>query len=57
MDNNIKSIAVDTGTEPCDVDVGALHETLLQLPAEKYIELYRRMQKTMELGGMKRDAR
>jgi hypothetical protein len=54
---NIINIVVEAGTEPCDVDVGVLHETLLQLPAEKYIELYRRMQKTMELGGMKRDAR
>jgi hypothetical protein len=57
MDNNIKSIAVDTGTEPCNVDVGLLHETLLKLPADKYIALYRRMQKTMETGGAKRDTR
>jgi hypothetical protein len=46
--DNILSMVVNTGTEPCNVNVGMLHETLLKLPAEKYIELYRLMQEKME---------
>lgn len=29
--------------EECKVDVDILHDTLLKLPAEKYLDLYKRM--------------
>ena len=41
---NIKRILVETGDEPCEVDVDLMYKTILQLPAEKYLELYHRMQ-------------
>ena len=40
---NIKRIVVESGTEPCDVDVNMLHETLLALPAEIYLKLFQMM--------------
>lgn len=46
--NNILTIEVKAGTEPCNVDVDKMHETLLQLPAEKYIELYHTMRDRIE---------
>lgn len=46
--NNIISMTVQTGTEPCKVDVEVMHETLLQLPAEKYLELYHMMKDRVE---------
>ena len=33
--------------EPCNVNVLMLHETLLKLPAEKYLELYKLMSETL----------
>lgn len=44
---NIKRILVEGGSEPCEVDVSVMHKSLLQLPAEKYLELYRMMQVEM----------
>lgn len=37
-----KRMTVELGDE-CEVEVDKLHETLLKLPAEKYLELYKRM--------------
>lgn len=45
MSGNIVRIQAEIGSEPCGVDVDTLHETLLMLPADMYIELYRKMQK------------
>lgn len=39
----VKAIVAEMG-EKCRVDVEALHEMLLQLPGEKYLELYHKMQ-------------
>lgn len=39
----VKEIKAEMGEE-CKVDVNILHETLLKLPAEKYIDLYHKMQ-------------
>lgn len=39
----VKRIIAETGDE-CEVDVEILHSTLLNLPAEKYLELYHKMQ-------------
>ena len=41
--HNIINILTEAGTEPCMVDVNSLHDALLQLPAEKYLSLYRLM--------------
>lgn len=38
----VKRIVADMGEE-CEVDVDILHETLLKLPAEKYLELYKKI--------------
>lgn len=48
MKNNIVSITAQMGTEPCNVDVAVMHESLLQLPAEKYLELYHMMKNRVE---------
>lgn len=48
MSGNIVRIQAEIGSEPCGVDMDILHETLLMLPADLYIELYRKMQKKME---------
>lgn len=40
MTKNIISISVQYGNEPCMVDVNRLHNFLLQLPTEKYMQLY-----------------
>lgn len=48
INSNIVSITVQMGTEPCKVDVEVMHETLLQLPAEKYLELYHMMKDRVE---------
>ena len=48
MKSNIISITAQSGTEPCNVDVVTMHETLLQLPAEKYLELYHMMKDRVE---------
>lgn len=45
---NVITISAVSGSEDCQVDVNMLHEVLLQLPAEKYIALYRKMEKQME---------
>ena len=45
--SNIVRIMAEAGNEPCKVDVDVLHDTLLKLPAEKYLELYRMMQVEM----------
>lgn len=39
----IKSIVAEVGEE-CRVDIDNLHETLKQLPADMYIDLFRKMQ-------------
>lgn len=39
----VKAITAEMG-EKCLVDVDKLHENLLQLPGEKYLELYHKMQ-------------
>lgn len=39
----IKSIVAEAGEE-CKVDIDILHETLKQLPADMYIDLFRKMQ-------------
>ena len=38
----IKAIMAEMGDE-CEVDINLLHETLLKLPAETYLELYKKM--------------
>ena len=48
MQNNIISMTVQTGTEPCNVDIAVMHQSLLQLPAEKYLELYHMMKNKVE---------
>ena len=48
MQNNIISITAQTGTEPCNVDIAVMYESLLQLPAEKYLELYHMMKNRVE---------
>lgn len=39
----VKRIMTELGDE-CEVDVEILHNALLNLPAEKYLELYHKMQ-------------
>lgn len=39
----VKRIMAEMG-DGCEVDVEILHNTLLNLPAEKYLELYHKMQ-------------
>ena len=48
MKSNIVSITAQMGTEPCNVDVAVMHESLLQLPAEKYLELYHMMKNRVD---------
>lgn len=48
MKSNIISITAQSGTEPCNVDIAIMHESLLQLPAEKYLELYHMMKDRVE---------
>lgn len=48
MNSNILSITAQTGTEPCNVDIGVMHGSLLQLPAEKYLQLYHMMKDRIE---------
>lgn len=48
MTYNIKNILTEAGSEPCMVDVNMLHDTLLQLPAGKYLELYNLMKNQMD---------
>jgi len=47
MSNNSTPITVEimakASDEPCNVDVFILHDTLLNLPAEKYLTLYKIM--------------
>lgn len=38
----VKQIMAELGEE-CKVDVDILHETLLQLPAEKYLDLFKKI--------------
>ena len=42
---NIIRISAEAGSEPCEVDIDVLHETLLQLPTDKYLKLYHTMQR------------
>lgn len=37
-----------TAEEPCNIDVHLLHETLLKMPAEKYLELHMLMSMSMK---------
>ena len=46
--HNIKDIIGVHTDEPCSVDVHQLHETLLRMPAEIYIQLYHLMIKRLE---------
>lgn len=39
----IKKIIVEAGEE-CNIDVDVLHETLSKLPAEMYLDLFKKMQ-------------
>ncbi len=48
MKSNIVSIIAQSGTEPCKVDIAVMHESLLQLPAEKYLELYHMMKNRLD---------
>ena len=48
MDRMITEIIAKTGEEECRVDVDKLHEALLLLPADKYIELYHEMRSRIE---------
>lgn len=52
MTCNIKNILTEAGSEPCMVDVNVLHDTLLQLPAGKYLELYNLMKNQMDRLGV-----
>lgn len=38
----VKKIVTELGDE-CEVEVDVLHETLLNLPAEKYLDLFNKM--------------
>lgn len=53
--SNIKRIVVESGTEPCDVNLDMLHETLLALPAEIYLRLYQMMKSRIEPSQMLQD--
>ena len=44
----ILNIVCETGEEKCNVDIPLMHETLLNLPAEKYLELYHMMKDRIE---------
>lgn len=52
MDNNYTAVTVEltarAGSEPCNIDINLLHETLLKMPAEKYLELYALMRMNMK---------
>ena len=41
-------LTAKAGSEPCNIDVNLLHETLLKMPAEKYLDLYGLMTMTMK---------
>lgn len=43
----VKNIKAEMGEE-CEVDVLVLHETLLKLPAEKYLLLHQRMKEHVD---------
>ena len=48
MSYTIKSILVEAAEDYCSVDVEMLHDSLLHLPAEKYLELYRLMNEKID---------
>ena len=52
MSNNGTLITVEltarAGSEPCNIDINLLHDTLLKMPAEKYLELYALMSMNMK---------
>lgn len=49
MDNyNIKNISVEISQDYCEIEVERLHQTLLNLPAHMYIELYYYMKDKIE---------
>lgn len=39
----LKRILAESDGGECEVDVEILHKTLLELPAEKYLDLHRKM--------------
>lgn len=41
--DNITDITISYGSQPCDVDIDALHRVLMHLPYAAYIELYKLM--------------
>ena len=43
MSGVVVEMTARTADETCNIDVDVLHETLLKLPAEKYLELYKTM--------------
>lgn len=45
---NIINILAEAGSEPCRVEVNQLHDALLHLPAQIYIELYYMMMEDIE---------
>ena len=49
---NIKHIVVESGTEPCDVNVDMLHKALLALPAEIYLKLFQMMKARIDPGSV-----
>lgn len=48
MNRVITEITAKFADEECKVDVDKLHEILLALPAEKYIDLYHAMKSRIE---------
>ncbi len=44
----VVEIKTKTADEPCNIEVPVLHEALLKMPAEKYLELYALMSMNMK---------
>ena len=43
MSSVVVEMTARTADEACNIEIDVLHETLLKLPAEKYLELYKTM--------------
>lgn len=48
MSYMVKTLTVEFASEDCNVDVNVLHDTLLRLPAEKYLALYKLMSEELK---------
>lgn len=48
MIQNVKQFIVEFGSDPCLVDSEKMHNMLLRLPAEVYIQIYFLMKERME---------